>query len=384
MRSIRKKYRPASGLKQKEKGAATRKFALLLSLSLAFAVLMPVQAFAERDLTTVNREKAAAAEDVKEKEAAEASIEEQIRQIELRIEDTLSQIRGFETEIATFQSQINILERQIESLQREIDEQNELLNKRLRLMYETGDQSVIEVLLGSANIVDFLANLDMVKKIHKSDRELIEELDRKMADLDAKKAELVTVKNQLDAQKAEVEIQRRNLASQEKELEDAKAKAHIETQEAMENLASLEEESARITAQLIGGSGDFQMNGELGWPVNGRLSSGFGDRWGGFHGGIDIAVPTGTPVRAAADGVVMTSAYHYSYGNYVLIDHGRRNGNSIATLYAHNSSLAVSPGQSVLAGQVIAYAGSTGDSTGPHVHFEVRVNGQRVNPMNFL
>ena len=121
-------------------------------------------------------------------------------------------------------------------------------------------------------------------------------------------------------------------------------------------------------------------SGVLGWPVSGPVTSGFGSRWGRMHEGIDIAVGEGTPVRAAAAGLVIYSGWMGGYGNLVVVDHG----NGLSTAYAHNSSLAVSVGQSVAAGETISYSGSTGHSTGPHVHFEVRVNGSAVDPLGYL
>ena len=116
------------------------------------------------------------------------------------------------------------------------------------------------------------------------------------------------------------------------------------------------------------------------WPVSGPVTSGFGWRWGRMHEGIDIAVPTGTPVAAAASGRVIYAGWMGGYGNLVVIDHG----GGIATAYGHNSSIAVGNGSSVSQGQTISYAGSTGHSTGPHVHFEVRVNGSPVDPLGYL
>ena len=116
------------------------------------------------------------------------------------------------------------------------------------------------------------------------------------------------------------------------------------------------------------------------WPVSGPVTSYFGWRWGRMHEGIDIAVPTGTAVVAAASGQVVYAGWMGGYGNLVLIDHG----GGLATAYGHNSGFAVGGGQSVGQGQVIAYAGSTGNSTGPHVHFEVRVNGSPVDPLGYL
>ena len=116
------------------------------------------------------------------------------------------------------------------------------------------------------------------------------------------------------------------------------------------------------------------------WPVSGPVTSGFGMRWGRMHEGIDIGAGTGTPIHAAASGRVIYAGWMSGYGNFVIIDHGH----SLATAYGHQSRIAVSNGQSVTQGQVIGYVGCTGHCFGPHLHFEVRVNGSVVNPMGYL
>jgi murein DD-endopeptidase MepM/ murein hydrolase activator NlpD len=136
------------------------------------------------------------------------------------------------------------------------------------------------------------------------------------------------------------------------------------------------------TAQRASSSGSAPpaSSGALGWPVAGPVTSGFGSRWGKMHEGIDIGVGVGTPVHAAAAGTVIYAGWMSGYGNLVVIDHG----NGLSTAYAHNSQLIVAQGASVGKGFVIALSGNTGHSTGPHVHFEVRVNGAPVDPLGYL
>jgi murein DD-endopeptidase MepM/ murein hydrolase activator NlpD len=137
--------------------------------------------------------------------------------------------------------------------------------------------------------------------------------------------------------------------------------------------------SAQSTAVVPAPTGRASAAGFV-WPVHGVLTSGFGWRWGRMHEGIDLAVPSGTPVVASASGTVIVAGWMGGYGNLVVIDHG----NGIATAYGHNTTVTVSYGQSVAQGQLIAYSGNTGHSTGPHVHFEVRVNGAPVDPLGYL
>ena len=116
------------------------------------------------------------------------------------------------------------------------------------------------------------------------------------------------------------------------------------------------------------------------WPANGPITSGFGYRWGRLHAGIDIGVGIGTPIRAAKAGTVIYSSWMSGYGNVIIIDHG----GGFSTLYAHQSRLVAGDGQQVAQGQLVGYSGNTGDSTGPHLHFETRVNGNPQNPMQYL
>jgi murein DD-endopeptidase MepM/ murein hydrolase activator NlpD len=152
-------------------------------------------------------------------------------------------------------------------------------------------------------------------------------------------------------------------------------------------IAELEKQSATLAATIRASQPvatevvvPVSGGGLLAWPVSGPVTSGFGMRWGRLHEGIDIAVPSGSPVGASAAGTVIYAAWLGGYGNLVVVDHG----GGLATAYAHNSSYAVGVGQTVETGTVIAYSGNTGNSSGPHVHFEVRVNGTAVDPLGYL
>ncbi len=173
-------------------------------------------------------------------------------------------------------------------------------------------------------------------------------------------------------------LEQLNDESEEYEAMIAEYEADIEAFDA--------EITALLQAQASSGTGTLENSSGLICPLqySGRyLSSGYYRSDGTFHGGLDICVSGGTyglDISAAESGTVVTAAYHYSYGNYVIIDHG----NGLSTLYAHCSSLAVSAGETVTKGQTIAYVGSTGNSTGPHLHFEVRINGSRVDPSSYI
>ncbi|MBA3412712.1 MAG: M23 family metallopeptidase, partial [Actinobacteria bacterium] len=157
---------------------------------------------------------------------------------------------------------------------------------------------------------------------------------------------------------------------------------------ALEHMRSLQAQSAELGARIRSAQSSAIVPASTGaasaagfvWPVHGVLTSGFGWRWGRMHEGIDLAVASGTPVVASAAGTVIVAGWLGGYGNLVVVDHG----NGVSTAYGHNTSVTVGVGQSVAQGQLIAYSGNTGHSTGPHVHFEVRINGSPVDPLGYL
>lgn len=300
----------------------------------------------------------------------------------------------------------------VESIKANIESQKDNLGDRLRTMYKNGSVGFINVVLDSNNMEEFLSNMSMVQEIYKNDQKTLDNLNEQHKALETEKANL-------EAKKAEIETAKADLDKQKSDLEAKKAEYKAEYDKLNDEYENLEADAQSITAIINasagsydssssessgGGGGDSTASesgggessydgggysgggGSLGWPVSGPVTSEFGYRihpvFGDYRGhtGIDIGVPTGTPVHAAEAGKVIMAQWYGGYGNAVMIDHG----NGIVTLYGHNSSLAVSNGQTVSRGQVIAYAGSTGWSSGPHCHFEVRVGGQPVNPRNYL
>jgi murein DD-endopeptidase MepM/ murein hydrolase activator NlpD len=334
-------------------------------------------------------EKAAQAEyDAAKKK--ESNLAAEIEKLEKSIENTEVELKSLETKIAKNNKKIEDTEIALQKMEVTVQRQNDDLSARLRMMYESGDASLIEVLLGSEDINDFVGGIDIVKKIHEYDMQVLDDLNKQLDKVEKKKSELDKMKKQLDSHKEEQIQKRENIASDKKKLAAAKEQAHEDAEEALEDLAAAKKESDALQTELKsyqssytysgGGSGTFA------WPVSGPITSGYGYRnrpnygtWT-MHTGIDIGVPSGTPVHAAEDGVVYSAGWKGSYGNCIIVDHG----SGIMTLYAHNSSFAVGAGASVKRGQVIAYAGSTGNSTGPHCHFEVRVNGTTQNPLSWL
>jgi murein DD-endopeptidase MepM/ murein hydrolase activator NlpD len=313
----------------------------------------------------------------------------QIAGLEASIQKVEKELLSVGKDIEKNRLEIRNTEADIVALEGEVGTQNSELMGRLRMMYMAGDSNMFEVLLDSTDILDFLTNLDMIQRIHAQDARVLDELNRKLDAVEQKKAELVEMKTALEQREKAEKQKKAELTAEQKKLDAARAKAKAEANEALENLKEMEAASKSIEAELkklksIG----LYRGGKMGWPVAGSVTSGYGwrvhpiSRTRSMHAGVDIAASTGTPVHAAADGVVVRASggWNGGYGNMVIVDHG----SDITTLYGHNSSLAASAGQKVKRGDVIAYVGSTGNSTGPHCHFEVRVKGTTQNPLSWL
>jgi murein DD-endopeptidase MepM/ murein hydrolase activator NlpD len=275
------------------------------------------------------------------------------------------------------------------------------LEHRVRELYMTEGPDVLSFVLGTASFVDLLDNLELLGRIGRQD-ELIAARVKASRDgvADARRRTRIARKEAARVETAvavataeqrgvvgRLVASRDALVAARREKSAALASIQEDRESVLEEINALEQQSAELAARIraaqqasapvvVPPSG----NGLLAWPVAGPVTSGFGPRWGRMHEGIDIAVPLGTPVRAAAAGTVIYAARLGGYGNLVVVDHG----GGLSTAYAHNSSFASSVGQAVVAGQVVSYSGSTGNSSGPHVHFEVRVNGSAVDPLGYL
>ena len=335
-----------------------------------------------------------------------------LKQIQADLDAANARQQSIQTKQAEINAQIAQTQNEIVKMEAYLKTRQDVLNRRVRAIYMHGQLNYLEVILGANSFSDFANRVELLKRVIRSDYNLILEIQKQKAAIEAKKAQLEEDKRQLDALAAEAEKTRQEIAKkkaeQQKVLDAAKsnkaAAAQME-QDLNAQLASVRNliqqrlaaaEAARQAAQQQaasddeggGGSDDnyVQGTGAMGWPCSGPITSPFGYRthpiFGTtiFHAGIDIGVDYGTPIHAADSGVVVYSGWISGYGNAVIIDHG----GGISTLYGHNQSLAVSEGQSVSKGSVIAYAGSTGNSSGPHCHFEVDVNGSPVNPMGYL
>jgi murein DD-endopeptidase MepM/ murein hydrolase activator NlpD len=316
----------------------------------------------------------------------------QARQI--RIEADLAEKRA---ELARVQDELRRERSRLARLRERLAESRAALADRLVELYKADEPDVVTVILESDGFADLLERAEFMQRVSQQDariiervREAKEEAVRAEKRLDALEAKLRKIAAEVERRALEVDAIKDRLVSQQGRVQDARAvkaraldvtrtrRRDLET-----HLAELEKEQAQVQARLAGAvpAGPVrQGSGNFIWPINGAFTSPFGMRWGRLHAGVDLAAPEGTPIRAAASGRVVLLGWTGGYGNYTCISHG----GSLSTCYAHQSRYGTSMGASVSQGQVIGYVGNTGNSTGAHLHFEVRINGAPVDPMGYL
>lgn len=386
----------------------------VLALALALCVAQGTGGSAiAATLTELQQEQARLEQEKKENDAKLAELKaDQSKQqeykdaLDAQMQNLQSQIDGLNTQINDLDASISEKNAAIAEKQENIDRDVETLKDRLCAIYMMGDASTLEIILQSESVIDMAQKVELLNMITEHDTKMIQQLS---ADMDA----IADEKAEIESQKEEVAAARTELETKGSELASVQAEAERVLEELNQSVESVQAESDRIAQEKAqasaeidqwwkdyyaqqaaqnnnssggssgsSGSGGYVSTGNFTWPVPGFTNISCGYSSG--HRAIDISgggrTIYGTPIVAADSGKVVTATYHYSYGNYVMIDHG----GGYSTLYAHASSLAVSAGQTVTKGQTIAYVGSTGNSTGPHLHFEVRVNGNRQNPFNWF
>ncbi|MBM7614245.1 murein hydrolase activator EnvC family protein [Alkaliphilus hydrothermalis] len=328
--------------------------------------------------------------DISKNKQLQKSAFTQIQKLELEIDIIEKEITLLEKDISSTQKNIDKTTVELVKSEEIIDDKNELLGSRINVMYRRGNIGYAEVILSSKSLPELLSNLDMVKKIVQHDVDLLKELKIQRDAIEDKKVQLETDKKELIGLKNNVVSKQKNLQVSRSQQERYRKELMAEGKELekLENQFEREIEESQSKLRRLQSNNTQYAGGVMAWPVPGysRISSPYGNRihpilkTKRFHSGIDIPAPTGVAIVAANAGKVVHSGDMGGYGRVLIIDHG----GGIMTLYAHNSRLLVSVGDQVTRGQKVALAGSTGMSTGPHLHFEVRKNGSYVDPTPYI
>jgi murein DD-endopeptidase MepM/ murein hydrolase activator NlpD len=307
-----------------------------------------------------------------------------------------------EQQLAEVKERLRVERHRLELLRVRLERSLRVLEDRLVAIYKSDEPDALTVILNSDGFDDVLDRYEYLRRIEEQDsavvsrvrdlrnetRATVERIEAARDEIAAKKAELERTRAQLEAREAKLDSVRDRKRSalgdvrgniQRLEGDISGLEGKIQAQLAAAAAAESAAESAAPAAPLPAGPIQGESASGFVWPVNGPVVSPFGMRWGRLHAGIDIAVPAGTPIRAAKGGTIALASAYGGYGNYTCINHG----GGLSTCYAHQSSYAVTSG-SVSQGQVIGYVGCTGHCFGDHLHFEVRVNGSPVDPLGYL
>ena len=363
----------------------------------------------QNQLSDVQNRMAQESEKKAQAEAVIGSVNDRLYAIQQQLEAAQRDYQAVANELKATEEKIAATQAELEKTQARLKVREGVFTKRVRDISMHGHLSYLDVVLGAKDFSDFSNRLELLRRIIDADITLISDIRQERAAIETAKQELETqrarqaqLRDQAAAKRDEIESRRKEQQAILYQAQNDKAvaeQAYNEYQQSSQAIAEmLRQRAADRAAQAAaaaaqassGGSSDSYQpvsgSGAMIWPVNGVVTSPYGYRthpiFGTtiYHSGMDIGVDYGTPVHAADGGVVVEAGWISGYGYAVIIDHG----NGLSTLYGHNQELAVSEGQAVSQGQVIAYAGSTGNSTGPHVHFEVRANGDPVDPSAYL
>ena len=370
--------------------------ALNLALSLLISLSVTGTALAddlEDQLADLQRQAEEQQAKTNEASAKVESVSERLRQIQEELRVATAEYKEVKGQLDSVEDKISDNTELLQKTEADLKVKNKKLQQRVRDIYINGQISYVDVLFGAKDFADLMTRMDVLKRIIKHDYDLIMKVREEKATVENTRA-------QLEKDKAEAEVLVTDAQAKKAKVEDKESEQQVlldqaiydrDTSERMyEEIMAASQEVANMIRRShmssAGYSGAPAGAGGMIWPISGPITSEFGWRThpifgtARFHSGLDIGGDYGMPIYASASGTVIYAGWISGYGNAVIIDHG----GGVTTLYGHNDSLNVSEGENVAQGQVIAMCGSTGNSTGPHCHFEVRENGEPVSPYGYL
>jgi len=354
----------------------------------------------EDELEQIQQEREETQGKIKEVKKQEQQYINQVKEVEGQLLGALSELDNLNTKLSEAKSEVDkatiemvLKEEELKRIEEELKEKIRILNDRVAAIYKNGNSSILEILLKAEDFLDFISKLKLMNLFAEQDTQnILEVKEKKTATIGIKKS-IIDLREKQKEHEDKVKQLVVQAEQEKREIEDIyneKENLLSRTTDNKNALISMEKElgkkEAEVTRILESYKYGSAPSGKFAWPVAGRIQSGFGNRYhpifgyNRFHSGIDIVASYGTPVKAADGGQVVQAGYFGGYGYSVMLYHG----GGFATWYAHLSSINVSMGQSVQRGQVIGLVGSTGWTTGPHLHFEVRINGAAQDPRAYL
>ncbi len=380
---------------------------LFVALVLCFSILLsfsglpaqgatdPLSAYQQKQ-QQINKELKDLKADVKAKDKELKNFQSQLKDVDYSIDAGEKELAAVKEQLAVAQQQLAVTNKELGKAQDSLSTQLTAFESRLRESYMNGDVNIIDVLFDSTSMEDFISRSYYMEKILQYDSEMIGKINERIDDIQEKKAEREQKTQTLSKLKEEQQQTLNRLADNRKEKAALVASAEEDKELSEQAYKEMEQASNEVAAEIRRIQAANAANGTGGegtgiyrWPISSsytRISSPYGMRkhptTGKYkmHTGIDIPAPAGTPIYAADSGLVIMAKNNGAYGNCVIIDHG----SNIATLYGHMSRIGTSNGATVKRGDVIGYVGTTGWSTGNHLHFEVRKNGSHVSPWNYV
>ncbi len=362
---------------------------VLVLLASSFAMASSEIQYREDELQKVQESIKALDSAIREKETSKKQIVNDVNALNNSIRNLDNEITTLDDEIAGYEEEIRLKEIELENTETTLEEKKEIFYERLRVMYKSKNVGYFEIVFGARDFEDLLTRIDMIRLLVAHDTDLIEVLGEEISHMEALKTELEAAKVSLESTKDELKVKQGRLNEDVGVLETKKIQLNKDLQALESQVDRLNSDADQLTSIIANLKlQEIYVGGEMAWPAPGvyRITSPFGYRIHPIlnirklHTGVDIGTPSGTTIVAAQSGDVIYSDWYGGYGLVVMIDHG----GGIVTLYGHNSKLLVKVGQTVTKGDPISLSGTTGLSTGPHLHFEVRVDGDYVDPLTYV